>query len=305
MTPAAGTIRARVRAGALREPLRACASGEIAPNVALARLLTLAATRQAVETALAAATRRFAAKPAATRIDALTKLWRETPQAWDTVKQVLRAADHGATAGSAAEWAERFNHAVRGSPEAAAALYSLGRRDLLDAAAQSIVDRLRAWGLTGPGRSALDLGCGCGRLLAALSPHLHRVVGADVSDGMLAAARRRSTGLANVSLVRTSGRDLAGFADREFDLVAAVDVFPYLVGCAGDLAQRHFLEACRVLVRGGSLLVLNYSYVHDDPAAAAEATALATSAGLQLVRIARNDFDLWDGRTFHFKRPEI
>ena len=101
------------------------------------------------------------------------------------------------------------------------------------------------------------------------------------------------------------GRRPALFLHRLSDLVAAVDVFPYLVGCAGDLAQRHFLEACRVLVRGGSLLVLNYSYVHDDPAAAAEATALATSAGLQLVRIARNDFDLWDGRTFHFKRPEI
>jgi SAM-dependent methyltransferase len=305
MTPAASATRSRIQAEALQEPLRACAGGELAPNVALAQLLTLAETREAAEAALFRAGRQFRAAPAAQRLCALNSLWRDTPRAWDTVKEVLRAADYCGMTASSEEWARRFDEAAQTSPEMGAALYSLGRADLFEATARSIVDRLLSWGVAARDRSALDLGCGCGRLLAALSPHIRRIVGADVSQGMLAAAQRRCSALANVSLARTSGHDLAAFADREFDLVLAVDVFPFLVGSAGGLAQRHLFEACRVLVPGGSLLILNYSYVHDDAAAATEVTALGRLAGLELVRIARNDFELWDGRTFHFKRPEV
>ena len=44
---------------------------------------------------------------------------------------------------------------------------------------------------------------------------------------MLEVAAARCTGLPNVSFRRTSGRDLAFFPPASFDLVTAIDVFPY------------------------------------------------------------------------------
>jgi SAM-dependent methyltransferase len=64
-------------------------------------------------------------------------------------------------------------------------------------------------------------------------------------------------------LLRSSGRDLALFKDASFDLVYAVDTFPYLVLSGRDLAERHMSDAARVLRPGGTLLVLNYSYLGD------------------------------------------
>jgi SAM-dependent methyltransferase len=298
-------VRAHLSSDALREPLHACANGELAPNVALARLIVLANTKAEAEAALAAAQRERTSSPQAERIAAAVMLWRGTPSAWDTVKRVLDAADHDGMALSVPAWAARFDSAARVSPEASAALYSLGRADLLDAAAHSVVRRLRAWGLTGEHRAVLDLGCGCGRLSAALAPFVHRVVGVDVSAGMLSAARARCRGLANVSLLPISGEDLSAFAEDGFDLVMAVDVFPYLVSCADALAERHMREAFRVLTPGGALVILNYAYGPDAAAEARGAIALAQRAGLQLVRTGRGDFELWDGRTFHFRRPEV
>jgi SAM-dependent methyltransferase len=289
---------------ALHALLQACARGELAPNVALAQLIARAETEEMVQAALAAAQRQAISSAAAQRLAAAEDLWRETPQAWAIIKQVLSHADHARAAGSAAEWAATFDSAARISPEASAALYSLGRSDLMDAAAQDIVRRLRSWGLIGPERVVLDLGCGPGRTLAALSQHVRLVVGTDVSTAMLAAARRWLGAPANVCLVQTDGRDLAMFADGVFDLVLAADVFPYLVQCAGDLAARHFAEAGRVLAPGGSLLILNYAYGGDDAADATEAATLADQAGLLVVRISNGDFELWDGRTFHFRRRE-
>ena len=63
-----------------------------------------------------------------------------------------------------------FDWLVAQSPEASVALYSLGRPDLLDQATAEIVRVLRHWGLLGRERRVLDLGCGIGRIAAALSP---------------------------------------------------------------------------------------------------------------------------------------
>ena len=295
----------RPSSAALREPLEACADGHLPPNVALAQLILRAETRSEAEAALAAVQQERTSVPEAERIAAAVGLWRRTPRAWDTVKQVVAAAEPAGIAPDGPQaWAARFDSTARLSPEAGAALYSLGRTDLLDAAAQSIVRRIRSWGLAGHDRAVLDLGCGCGRLAVAVAPFVRRVIGADVSAGMLSAARERCRRLSNVSLVRVSGHDLSAFADGAFDLVMAVDVFPYLVSSPGALAERHMAEACRVLAPGGALLILNYAYGVDEDIEADAAIGLAQDAGLRLVRAATGDFDLWDGRTCHFLRPE-
>jgi len=49
---------------------------------------------------------------------------------------------------------------------------------------------------------------------------------------MIAEARRRRRDLANVNFEQCDGRNLAAFDDRSFDLIPAIDSFPYMF--AGD-----------------------------------------------------------------------
>jgi ubiquinone/menaquinone biosynthesis C-methylase UbiE len=198
-------------------------------------------------------------------------------------------------------WSSVFDQAAAVSTEASVALYSLGRSDLLRAATDEIVDRMRAWGVLTPGCTALEIGCGNGRVLHALAPEMDLAVGIDISLRMLGAARQRCTGIPTTVFIRSSGRDLAAFADALFDLVYAVDVFPYLV--QSGLAARHVREAARVLTAGGSFLILNYSYRKDADADRAEIAQLAAECGLIVRRNGTSDFTLWDGETYLLQRP--
>jgi SAM-dependent methyltransferase len=101
-----------------------------------------------------------------------------------------------------------------------------------------LVDFVRS---LGHAESALDLGCGDGRLTVLLDAV--RVVGADVSDVALARARRR--GLEVVPLV--PGRALS-FEDGSFDLVVSTEVVEHVHD-----VQRFLSEVRRVLRPRGRL----------------------------------------------------
>jgi SAM-dependent methyltransferase len=291
---------------ALRRPLLECAHGRLPANVALMQLLSTGFSLEELERALAAAATGFPPRSGAgERLGALLRLWRSTPAAPATVRAILAAVAEGAAGGPRGpeHWAAVFDRAAEISPEAGVALYSLGRADLLEVATASIVARLRDWGLLKSDTRVLDLGCGMGRLAAALASEVSGVVGTDVSDVMLEVAAARCTGLPNVSFRRTSGSDLALFPPASFDLVTAIDVFPYLVAAEGGSAGRHVAEIARVLAPGGSALVVNYSYRGDPDRDLAEIAHYAASAGLALVRCATGDFAHWDGRTFLLAFP--
>jgi len=70
-----------------------------------------------------------------------------------------------------------------------------------------------------PVRSVLDLGCGTGAHAVRLAQRGYEVVGVDLSDGMLEAARRRAdrAGITTVSFVHGDIRSLR--LDRQFDAV--------------------------------------------------------------------------------------
>jgi SAM-dependent methyltransferase len=68
--------------------------------------------------------------------------------------------------------------------------------------------------------SVLDVGCGAGGLDRLLAPHFGRLVGVDVSTGMLEEARRRNP---EIEYLGYSGQQLP-FEDRTFDVVFAVCV---------------------------------------------------------------------------------
>lgn len=239
------------------------------------------------------------------RIRCAEALLRSHHDGFEALRAVAAAADHcSALTGREAldYWAAAFDRAAELSPEASVALYSLGDSRLLEAATEEIVVLMRGWGLLGAGRRALDLGCGIGRFLVRLAPELASIVGVELSPVMAATALARSATFANASVVRTGGLDLGMFRDGSFDLVLAVDTFPYLVAAGADLAPAHVREIARVLKNGGDFLLLNYSYRGGDDVDRCDVERLAAEVGFLCLRNGERPLRLWDGFAFHLRR---
>ncbi|MEO8876793.1 MAG: methyltransferase domain-containing protein, partial [Polyangiaceae bacterium] len=94
----------------------------------------------------------------------------------------------------------------------------------------------------------LDIGCGTGSLLRALSPRIGASVGVDISRGMIDEAKARAT--ANLSFETIDGPSLP-FANASFDVVVSFLSFRYL---DWDPIVR---EIARVLTPGGRLIVVD------------------------------------------------
>lgn len=103
-----------------------------------------------------------------------------------------------------------------------------------------------AWlrGFATPDAVVLDVGCGIGRIERHLAPHVARVHAVDVSEVMLAAAARRTAGLANVRLHRASATDLSAIATASVDLAFSLFVLQHL---EHEDAFRALREISRVL----------------------------------------------------------
>ncbi|WP_375427822.1 class I SAM-dependent methyltransferase [uncultured Sphingomonas sp.] len=272
------------------EVLRACAAGQISPQIAVARLVLSGSAVDAQALAARAGLEpagsplRVAAALAADHAPRLARLGRIAADGLDPEGPDLLAAT-----------AALFDRLAAVEPEAAVAFYSLGDPALLAAATAELVAVVRAW-VPIDGRAVLDFGSGIGRLATALAPDAGRVVGVDISAGMVEQARERAAGSVNVAFEATDGGVLP-FADGSFDLAIAVDSFPYLVR-AGVLAVQ-MAEMARVLRPGGDLLVFNWSYRGDDAADAREAEG---APGFELVRSRERPFAIWDGVGYHLRR---
>ncbi|MFE0752416.1 class I SAM-dependent methyltransferase [Inquilinus sp. NPDC058860] len=290
---------------ALRPALRGCLTGELPVASALTRLLIQAESSRALTRLLDTLDAAIVADEIAVRrrLQALRQMHAEHPAAWGTIQGVLGEVRHEAAAGDEAQaveaFARAFDRAAGVSPEASVALHSLGDAGRLEQATAEVVRRMAEWSLLGPDRTVLDFGCGIGRFAVAISGRVRRVIGLDISARMVAAARRRCAGLANVEIRRTSGRDLAGIADGSIDTILAADSFPYLVLAGPALVRRHVEEAARVLGPGGHLLILNHSYRGDEAADRRELADLAADTGFRLRRAGTRPFALWDGLAFH------
>jgi SAM-dependent methyltransferase len=189
-----------------------------------------------------------------------------------------------------------FDRLAAEAPEAGVALYSLGAPDLLEAATAELVETVGEWHPFA-GRNVLDFGCGIGRVARALAGRGARVVGLDVSPGMIAEAERHG---GDVRYLIGNGRGLDGIPDASIDLMLAVDSFPYLV--AAGLVEAHVAETARVLRRGGSLIVFNWSYRRDVRADVEEASRLAERHGFEVRRSAEYPFAIWDAAGFQLLR---
>jgi ubiquinone/menaquinone biosynthesis C-methylase UbiE len=172
------------------------------------------------------------------------------------------------------------------------------------------VDRSTALTLTAlpalaPGARVLDVGCGTGRLLAALRARDEglSLTGVDASEGMLAKARERLG--PDVGLRRAPAEDLP-FGDDAFDIVVTVSSLHHW-----RMPERGLAEIARVLASEGLLVVTDWCreswsmrlmdiYLRlRDPAhhralTRGELAGMAVGAGFRIQRHTRHPIDrLW------------
>jgi SAM-dependent methyltransferase len=280
--------------------------GTISPAIALSRLV-LTVNEVAEVEAMVDAVERAWEPPVPVALTRLIKLLRSNRRGLERVAANL--GEHPdpqtpfASPEEAIETARKFfDRAVRRSEEASVAAHSLGDPKLLAKATREIVDLFERWGMLGPERRTLEIGCGIGRIPAALAPRVAESHGIDISPRMIEAAKRRSADLPNVFFSVSSGRDLAGFADDSLDLVFAVDSFPYIHHAGPELVEAHFREAARVLRAGGELGIFNFSYRDDIAADRREFEARCRDGGFELLTAGEQPFKIWDGVAFRARK---
>lgn len=296
-----------------------CIAGEVSPAIAIAQILVGSGDVTSVERAVETAGERLShahgvdstALMAGERLDAMRSLLRDvTPGCAriaatliHTDPTVLSSPQHGVASSNTIDRCRTFfDDLVQQSEEASVALYSLGNPALLRRASEEIVAVLDAWHTVPSDAVVLDIGCGIGRLEQLLSGRVAEIHAIDVSPGMIEVARRRCTGLGNVHFSTSSGRDLSAFADQSFDLVLAVDSFPYLYGSGVALVEAHFGEAHRVLRSGGHFVILNLSYRGDPETDRNDVYRLARDCGFDVIACGVRPFTFWDGLAFHLRR---
>ncbi len=121
-------------------------------------------------------------------------------------------------------------------------------------------DRLNALGIAeltrllslAPGDTLLELGCGYGRALYHLLPHVRRAIGVDLAPEPLEQARALLAGRGECSLHVGDGVSLRPVADASIDKAFAFTVFQHLTR---DQAASYLAEFARVLRPGGRVCV--------------------------------------------------
>jgi SAM-dependent methyltransferase len=108
-----------------------------------------------------------------------------------------------------------------------------------------------------PGERVLDIGVGPGLLAFHLGRTVGpegRVSGIDLSEGMLALARKRCAALPWIDLQKADALNLP-FADESFDAAVSTQVYEYVADIPAALKDLH-----RVMRRGGRIAVLDTDY---------------------------------------------
>ncbi len=116
-------------------------------------------------------------------------------------------------------------------------------------------DRLLRLGWVRTGQRAVDFGTGTGTVALGLARRGVSVVGVDVSTALLDVASRRATAASVPARFVLASAEDTGLASSSYDLVTAGQCWWWFD------APRAVAEARRLLVRGGRLIICDFSYL--------------------------------------------
>ena len=116
----------------------------------------------------------------------------------------------------------------------------------------AVLDATAALGRPRERRTALDFGCGAGRLTRALAARFERAVGVDIASAMVETARRLNAAVANAEFRVNDADHLRQFDDGAFDLVYTSLVLQHVPDRA--LIEGYLRELVRVTAPGGVLV---------------------------------------------------
>jgi len=281
----------------LLAPVLACIEGRLPATVALMQLASAAPDAETIDSTLREASRHASSSG----LKSLEELHTLRLRAADNLERMRDIASVATRAHSSQhDWASTFDEAARISPEASVALYSLGDPKLLQRQTEELVTRMAEWGLLQANFQVLDFGCGIGRIAKVIAPRVAGVRGVDLSAQMVCLARERTAFLGNVGIADASPNALGTFADASFDVIIAIDSFPYVV--ESDLVESCFGNMTRVLKANGRLLIMNYSYRGEVSLDRTELQDFAHRYGFDIERNGTSDLSLWDGRAFLLRK---
>ena len=107
--------------------------------------------------------------------------------------------------------------------------------------------------------SALDFGCGVGRLTRALATHFSRCYGVDISVNMIEQAKALNRQHGGCEFLVIQEDYLGIFADNSFDLVVSFRVLQHLP--SADLIRKYVADLLDVLRPDGLLVFQQLSYI--------------------------------------------
>jgi SAM-dependent methyltransferase len=134
--------------------------------------------------------------------------------------------------------------------------FATGERELDLAMAQ-----LDSVGLEVGRASALDFGCGLGRLTRALGERFENAVGVDIAESMISSARELNRACASCDFQLNAYPDLRSYDSDSFDLVLSRITLQHM---PPDLARGYVAEFLRV-VAGDGAVVFQLVAGHRDP----------------------------------------
>jgi SAM-dependent methyltransferase len=125
---------------------------------------------------------------------------------------------------------------------------------------RSVMDRIRRLQMDVPRRTALDFGCGVGRVTQALAFHFESVWGLDIAPTMIAEAERHNRFKRSCRYVVNCEPDLRRFPSGSFDFVYSCITLQHL---ERELALMYIREFLRLLSPHG--LTVFQLPCHENP----------------------------------------
>jgi ubiquinone/menaquinone biosynthesis C-methylase UbiE len=182
-------------------------------------------------------------------------------------------------------WAVLTDSQKQGNRWAISEFYSTGVAEVeRDLALVRLIDPALARG------SALDFGCGAGRLTQALALHFERVTGVDISERMVALARLHCADT-RVNFEHNARSDLRMFAHGSFDFVYSRITLQHI---APRYTKRYLREFARILAPGGIMSVQIPASVPDgDPPERLRFSFWPPTMGMRISRYVRYHHPGW------------